>query len=203
MAPHSSTLAWKIPWMEEPGRLQSMGSLIVWHNWATSLSLFTFTHWRRKWQEHSSVLAWRIPGTGAWWTAVYGVAQSRTRLKWLSSSSIPLKLQRKEHSQTTINLIPKSDKDTKKKKKEENYRPTSLMNIHAKIFNKIPANWIQQYIKRIIHHDQFMVWNLSQGCKDFSVSTNQSVWYITSSHMIHRNRCQKKKNLLTQFHTNL
>ena len=42
MAPHSSTLAWKIPWMEEPGRLQSMGSLRVRHDWATSLSLFTF-----------------------------------------------------------------------------------------------------------------------------------------------------------------
>ena len=50
MAPHSSTLAWKIPWMEEPGRLQSMGSLRVGHNWATSLSFFTFMHWRRKWQ---------------------------------------------------------------------------------------------------------------------------------------------------------
>ena len=50
MAPHSSTLAWKIPWMEEPGRLQSMGSLRVGHDWATSLSLFTFMHWRRKWQ---------------------------------------------------------------------------------------------------------------------------------------------------------
>ena len=48
MAPHSSTLAWKIPWMEKPGRLQSMGSLRVGHNWATSLSLFTFMHWRRK-----------------------------------------------------------------------------------------------------------------------------------------------------------
>ena len=42
--------AWKIPWMEEPGRLQSMGSLEVGHNWVTSLSLFTFLHWRRKWQ---------------------------------------------------------------------------------------------------------------------------------------------------------
>ena len=41
MATHSSTLAWKIPWMEEPGRLQSMGSLRVGHDWATSLSLFT------------------------------------------------------------------------------------------------------------------------------------------------------------------
>ena len=50
MAPNSSTLAWKIPWAEEPARLQSMGSLGVIHDWATSLSLFTFMHWRRKWQ---------------------------------------------------------------------------------------------------------------------------------------------------------
>ena len=50
VAPHSSTLAWKTPWMKEPGRLQSMGSLRVGHDWATSLSLFTFMHWRRKWQ---------------------------------------------------------------------------------------------------------------------------------------------------------
>ena len=50
MAPHSSTLAWKIPWTEKPGRLQSMGLLRVGHDWATSLSLFTFLHWRRKWQ---------------------------------------------------------------------------------------------------------------------------------------------------------
>ena len=50
MAPHSSTVARKIPWMEEAGRLQSMGSLRVGHNWATSLSLSTLMHWRRKWQ---------------------------------------------------------------------------------------------------------------------------------------------------------
>ena len=50
MAPHSSTLAWKVPWMEEPGGLQSMGSLRVRHDLATSLSLFTFMHCRRKWQ---------------------------------------------------------------------------------------------------------------------------------------------------------
>ena len=116
MAPHSSILAWKIPWMEEPGRLQSMRSLRVGYNWTSSLSLFTLMHWRRKWHPtpvflpgkshgwrslegfslcgrwgsdtterlpfhfslftfhfpalekematHSSVLAWRIPGTG-------------------------------------------------------------------------------------------------------------------------------------------
>ena len=66
MAPHSSTLAWKIPWLEEPGRLQSMGSLGVGHDWATSLSLFTF-HFHaleKAMATHSSVLAWRIPGTG-------------------------------------------------------------------------------------------------------------------------------------------
>src|SRR5574341_886839 len=50
MEPHSSTLAWKIPWTEEPGGLQSMGSLGVGHDGATSLSLFTLMHWRRKWQ---------------------------------------------------------------------------------------------------------------------------------------------------------
>ena len=50
MAPHSSTLAWKIPWTEEPGRLQSMGSRRVGHDWVTSLSLFSFMHWRSKWQ---------------------------------------------------------------------------------------------------------------------------------------------------------
>ena len=50
MAPHSSTLAWKIPWAEEPGGLQSMGLQRVGHDWVTSLSLFTFMHWRRKWQ---------------------------------------------------------------------------------------------------------------------------------------------------------
>ena len=50
MAPHSSTVARKIPWMEEPGELQSMGSLRVKHDWVTSLSLSTFMHSRRKWQ---------------------------------------------------------------------------------------------------------------------------------------------------------
>ena len=86
MAPHSSTLAWKIPWMEEPGRLQSMGSLRVRHDRATSLSLFTFMHWRRKWQPIPVCSCLENPRDGgAWWAAIYGVAQSRTRLKWRSS----------------------------------------------------------------------------------------------------------------------
>ena len=82
-----STLAGKIPWMEEPGGLQPMGSLRVRHDWATSLSLFTFMHWRRQWQPTPVFLPGESQGRGAWWAAVSGVAQSRTRLKQLSSSS--------------------------------------------------------------------------------------------------------------------
>ena len=59
-----STLAWKIPWMVEPGRLRSMGSLRVGHDWATSLSLFTFTHWRRKWQRAPVFLPGESQGRG-------------------------------------------------------------------------------------------------------------------------------------------
>ena len=64
MAPHSTTLAWKIPWTEEPGRLQSMGSLRVGHDLATSLSLFTFMHWRRKWQPTPVFLPGESQGRG-------------------------------------------------------------------------------------------------------------------------------------------
>ena len=65
MAPHSSTLAWKIPWMEEPGRLQSMGSLGVGHDLATSLSLFTLMLWRRKWQPTPVFLPGESQGRGS------------------------------------------------------------------------------------------------------------------------------------------
>ena len=65
MAPHSSTPAWKIPWTEEPRRLQSMGSLRVGHYWATSLSLFTFMHWRRKWQPTPVFLPGESQGRGS------------------------------------------------------------------------------------------------------------------------------------------
>ena len=86
MAPHSSTFAWKIPWTEEPGGLQFMGSLRFVHDWATSLSLFTSMHWRRKWQPTPVFLPRESQGREAWLAAVYGVAQSRTRLKRRSSS---------------------------------------------------------------------------------------------------------------------
>ena len=78
-----------------------MGSLRVGHDYTTSLSLFTFhIHTLEKeMATRSSVLAWRIPGTGgAWWAAVYGVPQSRTQLKWLSSSRLQLVCKNKWNS---------------------------------------------------------------------------------------------------------
>ena len=87
MAPHSSTLAWKIPWMEEPGRLQSMGSLesdvTEWLHFDFSLSCTGEGNGNPL---QCSYLENPRDG-GAWWAAVYGVAQSQTWLKWLSSSS--------------------------------------------------------------------------------------------------------------------
>ena len=65
VAAHSSTLAWKITWAEKPGRLQSMGSRRVRHDWATSLSLFTFMHWRRKWQPTPVFLPGESQGRGS------------------------------------------------------------------------------------------------------------------------------------------
>ena len=87
MATHSSTLEWKIPWAEEPGRLQSMGSWRVRPNWATlhhfSLSCIGEGNGNPL---QCSCLENPRDG-GVWWTAIYGVIQSRTWLKWLSSSS--------------------------------------------------------------------------------------------------------------------
>ena len=81
MTPHSSTLAWKIPWMEEPDGLQSMELQRVRHDWAISLSCIGEGNGNPL---QCSCLENPRDG-GAWWAAVYGVAQSRTRLKWLSS----------------------------------------------------------------------------------------------------------------------
>ena len=83
MAPHSSTLAWEIPWTEEPGRLQSMWLLRVGHDWATLLSCIG--------EGNGNPLQYSClenpRDRGAWWAAVYGVTQSRTQLTQLSSSS--------------------------------------------------------------------------------------------------------------------
>ena len=87
MAPHSSTLAWKLPWKEEPGRLQSMGS----QESDTTERLhfhFSLSHIGEGNGNPLQCSCLENPGDrGAWWAAIYGVAQSQTRLKQLSSSS--------------------------------------------------------------------------------------------------------------------
>ena len=87
MAPHSSTLAWKIPWTEEPGGLQSMGSLRVKHDWETSLPLFTFMIGEGNGDPLQYSCLENPRDRGARWAAVYGVSLSQTRLTRLSSSS--------------------------------------------------------------------------------------------------------------------
>ena len=90
MATHSSTIAWKIPWTKEPGRLESMTSLRVGHDWATSLSLFTFMHWRRKWQPTAVFLPGESQGRGSLvGCRLWGRTESDTTeaMKQLSSSN--------------------------------------------------------------------------------------------------------------------
>ena len=100
MAPHSSTLAWKIPWMEEPGRLRSMESL----SW-TRLSVFTFTfHFHALEKEmatHSSVLAWRIPGRGSLVSCrLWGRTESdTTEATWQQQQQQREGMQRQEREQ--------------------------------------------------------------------------------------------------------
>ena len=87
VAPHPSALAWRIPWAEEPGGLQSMGSLRVRQDWATSLSLFTVINWRRNWQPTPVFLPGESQGQGS---LVGCRLWGRTELdttEWLSSSS--------------------------------------------------------------------------------------------------------------------
>ena len=87
MAPHSSTLAWKIPWTEEPDRLQFMGLLRVGHDRATSLSLFTFMHWRNAMKKSESEVTLSCPtlsnpmDCSLPGSSIHGIFQARV-LEW-------------------------------------------------------------------------------------------------------------------------
>ena len=90
MATHSSTLAWKIPWKAEPGRLHFMGSLRVGHDWVTSLLLFTFMHWRRKWQPTPILLPGKSHGLRSLvGYSLWGREESDTT-EWLHFTSLHL-----------------------------------------------------------------------------------------------------------------
>ena len=91
MAPHASSLAWKIPWMEEPGGLQSMGSQRVWQTERLHFHFSLSCIGKGNGNPLQCSCLENPRDGGAWWAAVYVVAQSRTRLKWLSSRVLGLK----------------------------------------------------------------------------------------------------------------
>ena len=105
MAPHSSTLAWKIPWMEEPGMLQSTGSRRVRHDWVTSLYFSLSCIGEGNGNPLQCSCLENPRDSGAWWAAIYGVAQSQTRLKRLSSSS-SMSIELMMPSHTSPPLLP-------------------------------------------------------------------------------------------------
>ena len=131
MAPHSSTLAWKIPWMEEPGGLQSMGPLRVGCDSVTSLSLFTFMHWRRKWQPYSSVLAWRIPGM-AEPDGLLSMGSHRVRHNWSDLAAAAAFIRRRKWKKIDNTKCCKDVKQlelphTAYRKAEDSFGPTNFI----------------------------------------------------------------------------
>ena len=101
MAPRSSILTWKIPWTEESGRLQTMGSLRVRNDWATSLSLFTFHALEKEMATRSSILAWRIPGTEEP-SGLLSMGSHRVRHNWrdLAAATAAATLEKEIHNVT-------------------------------------------------------------------------------------------------------
>ena len=130
MAPHSSTLAWKIPWMEKPGRLQSMALIRIRHDWAASLSLFTFMHWRRKWQSTPVFL----PGESQGWGSLLGCC-----------------LWGRTESDTTEATAAQSLKTGGKKKSHCN----SLTHLHTKPYNDSGFN--QEFCAQSMCEDPFVL----------------------------------------------
>ena len=111
MATHSNTLVWKIPWTEEPGRLQSMGSLRVRHDRATSLSLFTFMHWRKKWHPTPVLLPGESQGRGSLvgcrlWGLTESDTTEATQQQQQHSQSLPIFLELFFFSYSFVDVLP-------------------------------------------------------------------------------------------------
>ena len=162
MAPHSSTLAWKIPWTEEPGRLQSMGSLRVRHNRVTSLSFSLSCIGEGNGNPLQCSCLENPREGGAWWPAVYGVAQSQTWLKRLSSSSSSryfreeLKLWRKPVLGKPHRVLPGCKISSLKKKKKSFFWMTPSDRVVICIYNFwhlglfLLEKLVSPYLKQIV-----------------------------------------------------
>ena len=180
MAPPSSTLAWKVPWMEEPARLQSMGLLRVGHDWVTSLSHIGEGNGNPL---QCSCLENPRDG-GAWWAAVYGITQSRTRLKWLSSNSskesgnspyLPHQKQTNKQKQwyTISHFVHLWNKDNS---------PVSFMAMTKKSsYKRLSWTLLSQFIM-IIYWSLycFIFWELKTTGPSLKPSTENSIWLLES-----------------------
>ena len=128
MAPHSSPLAWKIPWMEEPGGLQSMPSWRVGRNWATSLSLH-FQALGKEMATHSSVLAWRIPWTGEP-GGLPSVGSHRVRDDWSDLAAVAAHTNNAQNSPSQASAVRKLWK-WKRRVKKLAYNSTFRKLVHG------------------------------------------------------------------------
>ena len=137
MAPHSSTLASQIPWTEEPGRLQSMGSLGFGHDWATSLSLLIFMHGEGNGNPLQCSCLENPRDGGAWRAAISGVAQSQTRLKRLSSSS-------SNTTKETISKVKRQPSQWEKIIVNETTDKGLISKIYKQLYNSIPEKQTTQ-----------------------------------------------------------
>ena len=176
MATHSSTVAWKIPWVEEPGGPQSMGSLRVRHDWATSLSRIGEANGNPL---RCSCLENPRDG-GAWWAAVSGAAQSQTRLRRLSSSSSS-----KETEYYIISTIWHLEKASHGDYKKKNQLQTSLVVHWLRIHLPMQGTWIQ-----------FLFWEdatyhgaTKPVCPNYWVHTLEPLCSVTREATTVRSRC--------------
>ena len=162
MAPHSSTLAWKIPWTEEPGRLQSMGSLRVRHDWVTSLHFSLSCIGEGNGNPLQCSCLENPRDSGDWWAAVYGVAQSRTWLKQLSSSSRCLK---KVFLNESL-----QDKRTVLTEDLIKFLVHSWGSLPWEIFESIWIFWIIYFSKHLKQRVKSAVFNICSACCNDSLS---------------------------------
>ena len=132
MAPHSSTLAWRIPRMEEPGGLQSTGSLRVGHNRETSLSLFPFKHRRRKCQSTPGFLPGESQGQ-----------RSRVGCRlWGHTESDRTKVTQQQHYTLTCNIMHLSLDRSRKQKKSKHRNRLEYLFVFCFLYDKVALGWV-------------------------------------------------------------
>ena len=145
MAPHSSSLAWKIPWMAKPGRLQSMGSRRVRQDWVISLSLFTFMHWRRNGNPLQCSCLENPRDRGAWWAARLSMGSHRVGHDWSDLAAAAAYMQCMYAAHTFSSLSSEKHDEWKKPDTKLHIRHYS---IYMKFLEKLsPLFWNIGYRK--------------------------------------------------------